>query len=86
MYVYPKHLTEPGRLDVAGLQVLCAKGEAGPVGSCSCGGYLMVDCPVRSWRAGGPVWVQLVCLACRHEVACPDGRLAPHRADAHGAA
>lgn len=66
------------RLDLDAVRRLCGD-ERGPVGSCPCGGYLFVECPVQAYRAGGPVWVSLVCAACRRETACPDGRLAPHR-------
>lgn len=81
--VYPRYLARPTALDVEAVRALCAGDPAGaaPVGSCSCGGYVWVECPVRAWGRGGagPVWVQLVCRSCGKDTASPDGKLLPFR-------
>lgn len=79
--VYPRYLAESRALDLGAVRALCAGDPAGsdPVGSCSCGGYVWVECPVQAWTKGGPVWVHLLCRSCGRDTACPDGRLLPPR-------
>jgi hypothetical protein len=74
--IHRRFLLEPLLLDVAEVMKTADSGEF--IGSCSCGSYLYLDgnAPQRGYADRGPLWVQLVCRACGHEIAAPDGRLA----------
>lgn len=73
--IHRRFLVEPLLLDVDEVMRAADAGEF--IGSCSCGSYLYLDvgAPQRGYNGLGPLWVQLVCRACGHEIACPDGRL-----------